>query len=67
MREDHFNWVKENWKILNVGGYRYNKEQTAMIYEIYNDITKQNKKATSCGRCTTNTINAIKAAYTKQL
>lgn len=67
MTQEHFEWVRDNLNILTMNGRGYNAEQTKQIFGIYNAITGEAKKPTSCGRCTSTTIRIILNEYNKQL
>ena len=50
MTETHRQYVKDNM-LLFTTSRRYQPEEIRMIFEIYNAITGQKNKPTSCGRC----------------
>ena len=64
MREQDVTWVRNNILLLTTSR-RYEPGELQMIFDIYNRITGENKKATSCGRCVTNTKNVIMHNYNK--
>ena len=64
MREEHYQWLTDNLYVL--GNVRMTKEQSTMVFNIYNDITNENKPQTSCGRCVHNIKKRIKVEYDKK-
>jgi hypothetical protein len=64
MKEEHYNWLNEpNHKLFMYSSQFINKEDKRYLYEIYNDLTGENKRPNSCGRCVTNTLKMIKHHY----
>ena len=66
MNQEHFEWVKQNM-LLFTTSRRYTPEQLAKIFEIYNAITGESKKTTTCGRCIETTKKRVLHEYTKQI
>ncbi len=64
MNEQEFNYVKANFHLL--GNVRWDKEQQAVMFEMYNRMTNENKPMTSCGRCVNNIKKRIATEYEKR-
>lgn len=62
MIQEDKQWVKDNM-LLFTTSRRYAPGELEMIFAIYNRITGQNKKTTSCGRCVESTKKIILQAY----
>ena len=65
MKAEHLQYIEENRALFNLGR-RYNPEQLAKVFEIYNDITGEKKAKTHCARCLTNVIKIIIAKYEQE-
>ena len=63
-KTDALLWLKEN-PILFMGSYRHSNKDLEMIYKVYNLITGESKKPSSCGKCLKNTLDRLKAEYNK--
>jgi hypothetical protein len=57
-------WLDQHPHIL--GNVRITPEENAMLFAIYNRLTGENKKPTSCGRCVANTKKTIKHYYDQE-
>lgn len=57
-------WLDEHKNFLYVSSYM-TKEERQMLYDIYNRLTGDSKKPTSCGKCVQTTIKTIKHYYEK--
>jgi hypothetical protein len=64
MTQEHYQWIDANRQVL--GNIRMTPEQQRMVFEIYNTITGENKKTTSCGRCVMNVKKTLLFYYEKQ-
>lgn len=64
MRLEDYVWLKEHTPYMYASQF-ISKEDRHKIYEIYNDITGENKKPNGCGRCLTNTIKRVRFEYEK--
>ena len=64
MTHEHYQWIDANRQVL--GNIRMTPEQQRMVFEIYNTITGENKKTTSCGRCVMNVKKTLLFYYEKQ-
>jgi hypothetical protein len=63
MKQEHYNWLTDNLVLL--GNVRMTKEQSTKVFSIYNEITKENKPQTSCGRCVLNIKKRLRFEYEK--
>jgi len=57
-------WLDEHPYIL--GNVRITPEENAMLFAIYNRLTGETKRPTSCGRCLLNTKKTIKHYYDQE-
>lgn len=64
MNEQEFNYVTANFYLL--GNVRWDKEQQAIMFGMYNRMTNENKPQTSCGRCVNNIKKRIAFEYEKR-
>jgi hypothetical protein len=64
MRAEDILWVRNNILLLTTSR-RYAVGELQRIFDIYNNITNENKKVTSCGRCVTTVKNLIMHNYNK--
>lgn len=64
MTQEHYQWLDTNRQVL--GNIRMTPEQQRMVFQIYNAITGENKKTTSCGRCVMNVKKRLIHEYEKQ-
>ena len=64
MTHEEYQWLSANPLVLN--NVRMTPEQQRMVFQIYNSITGENKKTTSCGRCVMNVKKRLKHEYEKQ-
>lgn len=55
-------WLDEHKHYMYVSS-RITKEDTQMIYEIYNRIYGTQKKPNGCGSCMRNTLKQIRTTY----
>jgi len=62
MTQEDIQWVTDNM-LLFTTSRRYAPGELEMIFAIFNRITGQNKKVTSCGRCVENTKKIILQHY----
>ena len=63
MTQQDRQWLDENQIIFN--NVRLTPEQGAMLYAIYNRLTGESKRPTSCGRCVASTKKTVKHHYDK--
>lgn len=63
MKQKDFEWLDANRQLL--GNVRMTQQQLTKIFSIYNDITKENKPITSCGRCVLNIKKRLRFEYEK--
>jgi hypothetical protein len=66
MTQEHIDYVKNNM-LLFTTSRRYLPGELQKIFDIYNEITGENKPPTSCGRCVTTVKNTILHDYKKLL
>ncbi len=64
MRLEDYVWLQENESYMRVSQF-IPKPDRNKIYEIYNNITGENKRPNGCGRCLTNTLKRIRFEYEK--
>ena len=64
MTQQDIEWVTNNMLLLTTSR-RYAEGELQMIFDIYNRITGENKKTTSCGRCVETTKKRVKLEYDK--
>lgn len=64
MTQEQLDFVRDNM-LLFTTSRRFTPEQTTKVFGIYNSITGEQKKPTSCGRCITNTLKRILYEYNK--
>jgi hypothetical protein len=63
MNKEQEKWLEENSLVLmNV---KLTREQSDKLYEIYNSITGEMKRPSSCGRCLQNVRKRIKIEINK--
>lgn len=65
MRQDDIIWVRNNMLLLTTSR-RYEVGELQRIFDIYNNITGEKKKTTSCGRCIETVKKRIKLEYDKE-
>ena len=58
-------WIRNNILLITTSR-RYQTGELQRLFEIYNKITGENKRVTSCGRCITNVKKVIKLEYDKK-
>jgi len=65
LTEEQKSWIEEHIYLFTTpsGASRPQKEE---VYRIYNHLYLQNKKATGCGRCWTQTKTLVYHEYLKQ-
>jgi hypothetical protein len=66
MKDEYKLYIGEN-KALFTLSRNYNPQQLEMLFLIYNDITGETKKKTSCGRCLTNMAKTIWKKYQESI
>jgi hypothetical protein len=64
MREDYIKFILDN-QLMFTGNVSMSQEQREKLYEIYNYITGQNARPTSCGRCVANVKRLVYAEFIK--
>ena len=64
MTQEQLDFVRDNMNLFTTS-IRFTQEQTTTIYSIYNAITGEQKRPTSCGRCVSNTLKRILFEYNK--
>lgn len=63
MNSEDYEWLKENINLL--GNIKSSRESLIQLYAIYNRITGEQLKPSSCGRCQYNVKKRILAEYEK--
>lgn len=63
MTQEDRAWLDAHPYIL--GNVTTSREDLAMLYQIYNRLTGENKQPNGCGRCIMNTKKIIKYHYGK--
>ena len=66
MTNEQILWVGDHTDIF-VNSRAVNEEQRDYIYEIYNNITGEQKKPNGCGRCWRNTKARVYQEYLKKV
>lgn len=66
LQQHQLDWVTANQTIFRVS-LRLNQEQLVNLFNIYNSITGENKKVTSCGRCLDGVKKIVYGQYNKQM
>jgi len=61
MTQQDKQWLDQNLKVF--GNVRLTPEEGQMLYAIYNRLTGESKRPTSCGRCVASTKNTVKYYY----
>lgn len=64
MKREHKEWLDNNQVYL--GNVTLNRVVIDMLFEIYNDLTGENKRPTGCGRCVANIKKRIQFEYEKE-
>ena len=64
MTQEQQQWVTEN-RILLTTSRRYSPAELQDIFNLYNSLTGERKKTTSCGRCIENVKKRILFEYDK--
>ncbi len=64
MTHEEYTWLDQNQLVMT--NIRMTPEQQRMVFQIYNSVTGENKKTTSCGRCVMNVKKRLKFEYEKQ-
>lgn len=62
MKQEHIDYIKANEALFRVSR-RYTPDELSKIFEIYNDITGENKAKTRCARCLTRIVQTIYQKY----
>lgn len=63
MKQEDYEWLKERPHLL--GNVRMARTDLVRLFNIYNEITGENKPITSCGRCVLNIKKRLKLEYEK--
>ena len=63
---EQMEWIKENETMFRVS-LRIMPDKLAQLFAIYNHVTGQNMKPTTCGRCIENTKKTVYGQYKSQL
>ena len=66
MRAEDIVWVRNKILLLTTSR-RFEPGELQMIFDIYNRITGENKRPTSCARCVTGVSKTIINTYNKQV
>ena len=66
MIQEHIDFIKNNG-LLFTTSRKFKPGELEKIFEIYNAVTGENKKVTSCGRCLTSVKLRILYEYNKLL
>lgn len=61
MKQEDFEWLSERPHLL--GNVRLSQQDAKRLFDIYNDITGENKPITSCGRCVHSVKQRLKVEY----
>ena len=65
--QDHqMDWVTKNQTIFRVS-IRLTEDQLFNLFNIYNSITGENKRVTTCGRCLEGVKKQVFGQYLKQM
>jgi len=65
--QDHqMDWVTKNQTIFRVS-IRLTEDQLMNLFNIYNSITGENKRITTCGRCLEGVKKQVFGQYLKQM
>jgi len=64
MNEQEYKYLDSNIYLL--GNVKWNSEQQAKLFGMYNRITNENKPQTSCGRCVLNIKKRLQFEYEKR-
>jgi len=65
--QDHqMDWVTKNQTIFRVS-IRLTEDQLMNLFNIYNSITGENKRVTTCGRCLEGVKKQVFGQYLKQM
>lgn len=68
MKEEHFNWLHEpKHKLFMYTSQFITRDEKKYLYVIYNELTGENKRPSSCGKCITTTLKMLKYHYEKQI
>ena len=62
---EDYTFVDENQKIFTTN-YGISPGERQVVYNIYNRLTGENKRASSCGRCWTAVKQKVQSVYLKQ-
>jgi hypothetical protein len=65
MTKEQIKFIEDNMLMFTTS-VSFTPDQGKQLYEIYNSITGENKKPTSCGRCISGVLKTILNKY-KQL
>lgn len=66
LNQEQMDWVTANQTMFRVS-LRLAPEQLNQLFTIYNSITGENKRVTSCGRCVDGVKKTVYGQYQKQL
>ena len=66
LQQHQLDWVTANQTIFRVS-LRLNPDQLMRLFNIYNSITGENKKVTTCGRCLEGVKKTVYGQYQKQM
>jgi len=64
MNEQEYKYLDSNIYLL--GNVKWNSEQQAKLFGMYNRITNENKPQTSCGCCVLNIKKRLQFEYEKR-
>lgn len=61
MKQQYYNWLDNNDHVfLNV---KLTPEEMLMLFTIYNSVTNETMRVTSCSRCISNVKKRLKVEY----
>ena len=66
MTQEDFNWVQQNYNLVAKPS-RLNKEESLKLFTIFNSLTGENRRVTSCGRCVELVKKTILHEYNKKI
>ena len=66
LQQHQMDWVTKNQTIFRVS-LRLNQDQLMRLFNIYNSITGEQKKVTSCGRCLDGVKKIVYGQYQRQI
>ena len=65
LTQEQFDWISEREHYFSTP-HGVSLEERTYVYDIYNYLTGENTKVSSCGRCWTGTKQKVYAVYLRQ-